>query len=360
MIPENQEADCSVGPSKFPRRYIFYGLSILYLVGDIYWFGGPIKSRIDEAVKGNEVDAEGLAIREEIVATVNAHPIRRHDLERATEEYCRKNGILLSEISRSRINAIRLLVLDQLVIDRLIWFHSYHYPVELSEGEIDDALIRFRRGFKSSEEFKQAALSQGFSVSRIDAFLQNQFMQRAWIEKTIGKHIIVSNEEIIQRYESDEVISMIPERVNVKHIFFSTLDKDAEQVEVNTQRIFQKLKEGQSFDELAMRFSEDARNKDAGGNLGWLTRGRVPDDFYDNVIKINVDKTGAPFKTALGWHIVHVIGRMDSAKASLDLLHDEIVATIEAEKRQRAIESLINHLKSKAKIRYTGQFIWVE
>ena len=360
MIPENQEADCSKGPFKFPRRYIFYGLSILYLVGDIYWFGGPLKSWMDQTLKGNYMDAEELALKEEIVATVNAHPIRRHDLERATEEYCRKNGIILSEIARSRINAIRLLVLDQLVIDRLIWFHSYHYPEELSQEEIDDALIRFRRGFESSEEFEQAALFQGFSVSRIDTFLQNQFMQRAWIEKAIKKHIIVTEEEIIERYESDEVISMIPERVNVKHIFFSTLDKDVEQVGGEAQSIFQKLKEGQSFDELAMRFSEDSRNKDAGGNLGWLTRDRVPDEFYDNVIKISIGETAPAFKTALGWHIVHVIGRMDSAKASLDLLYDEIAATIEVEKRQKAIEALINHIKSKAKIRYTGQFIWVE
>jgi len=360
MVLKNQEVNHSRRPFKFPSRYIFYVLSVLYLVGDIYWFDGPLKSRIDETFKGNGVDAEQLAIREEIVATVNAHPIRRYDLERATEEYCRKNGIVLSEISRSRINAIRLLVLDQLVIDRLIWFHSYHYPVELPQEEIDDALIRFRRGFESSEEFEQAASSQGFSVSRIDAFLQNQFMQREWIEKAIKKHIIVSEEEIIERYGSDEVISMIPKRVNVKHIFFSTLDKDAEQVGGRAQRIFQKLKEGQSFDELAMRFSEDSRNKDTEGHLGWLTRDRVPSDFYDSIIKINIGETGAPFKTALGWHIVHVIDRMDSAKSSLDALHDEIAATIEVEKRQRAIEALINHLKSKAKIRYTGQFTWME
>ena len=345
---------------KFPRRYIFYGLSILYLVGDIYWFGGPLKSRLDQILKGNYVDADGLAIKEEIVATVNAHPIRRQDLERATKEYCRKNGILLSEISRSRINAIRLLVLDQLVVDRLIWFHSYHYPVELSQEEIDEALIRFRRGFKSSEEFEQAALSQGFSVSRIDTFLQNQFMQRAWIEKTIRKHIIVSEEEIIERYESDKVISMIPERVNAKHIFFSTLDKNAEQVEERVQSISRKLKEGQSFETLAMRFSEDSRNKNAGGNLGWITRDRVPNDFYDKVIKISIGKTGTPFKTKLGWHIVNVIDQMNPVKASLDLVHDEIAATIEVEKRQRAIEALINHIKGKAKIRYTGQFTWIE
>ena len=360
MIPENQKMKCFQRAFKFPRRYIFYGLSILYLVGDIYWFGGPLKSRLYQILKGNYVDADGLAIKEEIVATVNAHPIRARDLERATEEYCRKNGILLSEISRSRINAIRLLVLDQLVVDRLIWFHSYHYPVELSQEEITEALIRFRRGFKSSEEFEQAALSQGFSVSRIDTFLQNQFMQRAWIEKTIRKHIIVSEEEIIERYESDKVISMIPERVNAKHIFFSTLDKDAEQVEERVQSISRKLKEGQSFETLAIKFSEDSRNKEAGGNLGWITRDRVPNDFYDEVIKISIGKTGTPFKTKLGWHIVNVIDQMNPVKASLDLVHDEIAATIEVEKRQRAIEALINHIKGKAKIRYTGQFTWIE
>ena len=68
MIPEDQEVNCSQVPFKFRRRYIFYGLSILYLVGDIYWFGGPLKSRIDETLKGNRVDVEQLAIREEIVA----------------------------------------------------------------------------------------------------------------------------------------------------------------------------------------------------------------------------------------------------------------------------------------------------
>jgi len=360
MIPKDQEINCSKKSFKLPRRYIFYGLSILYLIGDIYWFGGPLKSRIDNRLKGNRVDAEELAIREEIVATVNAHPIRRYDLDRAMEEYCRKNGILLSGISRSRVNAIRLLVLDQLVIDRLIWFHSYHYPVKLSEEEINDALIRFRRGFKSSEEFEEEILLQGFSVNRLDAFLRNQFMQRAWIEKTIEKHIVVSEEEIKERYESDEVISMMPERVNVRHIFLATLDKDPEQVKERAQSIYKKLKEGQSFEELAMNFSEDSRNKNEGGNLGWLTRDRVPNDFYDEVIKINIGKTGTPFKTKLGWHIVHVIDRIGPTKASLDLMYNEIHATIEIEKRQVAVETLINHIKSKAKIRYTGQFTWVE
>lgn len=360
MIPKDQENKIVKRSFKLPRRYIFYGLSVLYLIGDIYWFGGPLKSRIDNRLKGNRVDAQELAIREEIVATVNAHPIRRYDLDRATEEYCRKNGISMGEISRSRVNAIRLLVLDQLVIDRLVWFHSHHYPVKLSEDEMKDALIRFRRGFHSSEEFEKETLLQGFSMSRIDTFLQNQFMQRAWIEKTVEKHIVVSEEEIKARYESDIFISMMPERVNVRHIFLATLDQDPEQVFERVQTVYKKLKEGQSFDEMAMKFSEDSRNKNEGGNLGWLTRKRVPKDFYDKVSSIMVGKISTPFKTSLGWHIVHVIDRIGSTKASLDLMYDEIHANIETEKRQVAVEALINHIKSKAKIRYTGQFTWIE
>ena len=384
MIPKDQENKIVKRSFKLPRRYIFYGLSVLYLIGDIYWFGGPLKSRIDNRLKGNRVDAQELAIREEIVATVNAHPIRRYDLDRATEEYCRKNGISMGEISRSRVNAIRLLVLDQLVIDRLVWFHSHHYPVKLSEDEMNDALIRFRRGFHSSEEFEKETLLQGFSMSRIDTFLQNQFMQRAWIEKTVEKHIVVSEEEIKATYaknlnseidtnwyefndsrvskinESDIFISMMPERVNVRHIFLATLDQDPEQVFERVQRVYKKLKEGQSFDEMAMKFSEDSRNKNEGGNLGWLTRKRVPKDFYDKVSSIMVGKISTPFKTSLGWHIVHVIDRIGSTKASLDLMYDEIHANIETEKRQVAVEALINHIKSKAKIRYTGQFTWIE
>ena len=79
-------------------------------------------------------------------------------------------------------------------------------------------------------------------MSRIDTFLQNQFMQRVWIEKTVEKNIVVSEEEIKARYESDIFISMMPERVNVRHIFLATLDQDPEQVFERVQRVYKKLK----------------------------------------------------------------------------------------------------------------------
>ena len=69
--------------------------------------------------------------------------------------------------------------------------HSYHTHAQYAE-QVNEALIDL--GFENSEEFNEGLKSQGFSISRLDAYVENQFMQRHGL-KSDQQYIQVSDEE---------------------------------------------------------------------------------------------------------------------------------------------------------------------
>ena len=143
----------------FRKKYLCYAIAIFYLFSDFYLFEGPFKLAIEKIAKKDQESLAELAERKGVVATVNAYPIYKLELERRLNQYCLKNGINLNDISNNRIGSIKSLCLNNLIVDKLVWFHSYHTPVEMNIEQLNESLIDFRKGFENSEEFKRASQS---------------------------------------------------------------------------------------------------------------------------------------------------------------------------------------------------------
>ncbi len=344
---------------KFRWRFIVYAIAVIYLLGDLYLFKGPLRSRLDRSSAHGEA-AKALARREGIVATVNGHPIRLEELDRAVGEYCLKRGLLPEKVSSKRMNAIRVLVINELVVDRLIWFYSQHYEDSLPELGSGAEVKSFHRAITDSTGIEEILTGQGFISGRLEKFLHNQAVQRAWIEKVIAEHIVVSEEEIQQRYEEEPEVSTLPERIRVRHIFITRQGKAKGRAESLIRVAEKRLHEGESFEKVAADMSEDTKSKANGGQLNWVTRDRVDKDFASAVFALNDGEVGQPFATTLGWHLAEVIERKPQVRVAVDKVRLELAAAIETEKRQAAVDALISSIKSKARIRYFAEFIWVE
>ncbi|KAI6124408.1 FKBP-like protein [Pisolithus croceorrhizus] len=95
--------------------------------------------------------------------------------------------------------------------------------------------------------------------------------------------------------------------VNVRHILCEKHSRAMEALE--------KIQGGQRFDKVAQEYSEDkAKRFEAGGSLGWMTRGSMVGPFQDAAFALQpstVDKpTLSPLvKTNFGYHIIMVEGR---------------------------------------------------
>ena len=102
---------------------------------------------------------------------------------------------------------------------------------------------------------------------------------------------------------------MMVTQTHARHILIKTTkvvdDAKAKQI---LEGLRQRIEHGQSFAELAKRYSEDA-SAPQGGDLGWLNPGDTVPAFEQAMNALKDGQVSEPVKTPFGWHLIQVEGR---------------------------------------------------
>ena len=118
-------------------------------------------------------------------------------------------------------------------------------------------------------------------------------------------------------------------KIKVAHIMVAVKENDDKRTDDNKwqkiQELHQKLKNGESFKELAQEFSDDRQSARKGGELDWIqSSGNYYKEFETAVFSLKEDnEISEPFLTPAGWHIVkrvkHIpIGDINSLKSEIN------------------------------------------
>lgn len=101
--------------------------------------------------------------------------------------------------------------------------------------------------------------------------------------------------------------------------------------------IYTKLKEGDSFEDLAAQFSDDKRSSTRGGVLPPFSVGRMVKEFEEAAFKLKNDGDfTAPIKTQYGWHIIKRINKREIGE--YDELQSEIEQKVKKDSRSNLNE----------------------
>lgn len=140
----------------------------------------------------------------------------------------------------------------------------------------------------------------------------------------------------------DESVKSLPpeEEVRARHILVDSKEKARE--------IYEKLAHGSDFAKLAKDFSKDPGSKDQGGELGFVGRGQMVPQFEEVAFKLQKGEVGEPFQTQLGWHVIRVDDRRQSAAPPFEAVKDRVVAALIHRKAQQ----IAGDLRGKAQIEY--------
>jgi len=84
-------------------------------------------------------------------------------------------------------------------------------------------------------------------------------------------------------------------RIKASHILVTN--------EYEAQDLMKKLDEGQSFEDLAAKFSKCPSGKN-GGSLGEFGRGQMVKAFEEAAFALNPDQVSGPVKTQFGFHLI--------------------------------------------------------
>ncbi|NYZ61132.1 peptidyl-prolyl cis-trans isomerase [Candidatus Micrarchaeota archaeon] len=89
-------------------------------------------------------------------------------------------------------------------------------------------------------------------------------------------------------------------KVRASHILVSN--------EREANRIFDEIKKGKEFSEMAKRYSSCPSGK-GGGDLGFFEKGQMVKEFEDAAFAMKDGEVSRPVKTQFGYHLIKVTGR---------------------------------------------------
>ncbi|MBI1306561.1 MAG: peptidylprolyl isomerase [Bacteroidetes bacterium] len=96
--------------------------------------------------------------------------------------------------------------------------------------------------------------------------------------------------------------------VQVAHILIR-INNEAEYdtMKPRIDAIYQKLQQGEKWEDLVFKYSEDFNTRERGGTLNWIKSigGNVPADFREAAFALKDGEFSKPVKTELGWHIIY-------------------------------------------------------
>jgi len=98
----------------------------------------------------------------------------------------------------------------------------------------------------------------------------------------------------------------------------SGVSSDADQVwarhilvasEEDGKKTLSRIKSGEDWSTVASEVSIDTATKNTGGDLNWFPRGVMVKEFEDAAFSMKVGETSQPVRTAMGYHIIQVLGQ---------------------------------------------------
>ena len=187
----------------------------------------------------------------------------------------------------------------------------------LSDYYVTAALAREAEiaGLDSSPDFLARA---DFEVKKLlaDIYLDsNIFSEKTPDFDLAAKEYYLANKDDFIRDES----------VSVSHILIKD-DKSETDALTRINLILERLRQGESFRELALEYSEDAsvhRNK---GALGFIARGQMVKPFEDAAFKLKrIGEVSSPVKSEFGFHLIMLEGIRESGEIEFDEVKESII-----------------------------------
>lgn len=149
----------------------------------------------------------------------------------------------------------------------------------------------------------------------------------------------VTDEALRGYYDQNKLQWVAPEKRDASHILL-TIDTDASDSErekklAEANKIYDRLNSGESFEEMAKEFSDDAGSADNGGSLGEFGEGVMVAAFEEAAFSMTEGELSQPVLSEFGYHII----RLNKITGERGQSFEEVKAEVEEQFREDAADT---------------------
>lgn len=255
---------------------------------------------------------------------------------------------LYSEVKGTALSKLIDMIDTKILLDK--------YPDKSSDADkyVNEQYDLIKTNFKDDKgKFDEESLKEQiyayYGITDIDKFkdiIRLNYYRTEAVNDYAKKSV---TDKQIQKYYDENVYGDI----SCKHILITPAVTDNMSDEDKTKAdkealqkakdIIKKLKNGESFDDLAKEYSDDTSNKDKGGDLGYFNTGDMLEEFEKAAFALKKGKyTTTPVKTKYGYHII--LKTDEKEKPSLEDKKEEIIKTLADDAKSKDTALSINAL----------------
>jgi len=160
------------------------------------------------------------------------------------------------------------------------------------------------------EDFTRALERDGLSYSEFRDEVRREMIIQRVQRNRVNSRVYLSDEEVDAFLASPLGQRTLSDEYRVGHILLAVAS-DAQpaavvQAEQEANSIYEQLKAGADFRQMAIAHSSDSRALE-GGDLGWRKAGELPSLFAEQVFELNVGQTAMPIRSNSGFHLVQLL-----------------------------------------------------
>jgi peptidyl-prolyl cis-trans isomerase SurA len=256
----------------------------------------------------------------------------------------------------------KCLLLQQMVMQKMLMEQAERDSISVTEedveGQLDNRLRYFVQLYGSKEKLEQLT---GKTVYQIKEEFRDMIKEQMVAEKMQGQileNIKITPAEVADFYKKIPVDSLpfFPATIEAGQIVIApavSLELD-EYAHKQLEDIRKKITDKEiSFEDAAIRYSEDPGSRDNGGRYDGITRnGPWAQEFITATFKLQAGEISPIFKTKFGYHILQVVNRKGD---EADVRHILIKPAVSSSDFKVAINKLdsVRNLLSTGKIGFS-------
>ncbi len=242
----------------------------------------------------------GADVIERVVATVNNEAIFLSDLRKRAVPFLPQVAEAATETERmSRLKDLYDELLNYLIDEQLVRQLAASSGIRVTDADVDGAIENLRlQNNMTEEQFQEALDAQGFTKAQYRQDLKRQLTRLKVVNERVRSRVNVTEEEVRARYEERARGEGNEVRFHVSHLVVP-VQEGASAIQVASKRQEAvSLRESltpENFNQRALEMG--------GGDLGWITRGDLPEDLERALLPLNAGEISDPVRGAKGFHI---------------------------------------------------------
>lgn len=162
--------------------------------------------------------------------------------------------------------------------------------------ELEKKVNDFRSSYPDDEAFRQALSEQGVSFETWKLEIKYSLLQEKVLQHLRESMKPPTEQELKTYYKNHKDDFHQKEQIQLSQIVLKK--------ENDAKRIYESLKKGRKFEDLAKEFSVSPESHE-GGLLGWVTKGTL--EVFDQAFSQKPGQLYAPIQSPYGYHIMKVL-----------------------------------------------------